>query len=150
MHFLLAEGYVTLLAGAFQLEMGMRFSRGHHEMDCFLFTVELSVTECRKLIGTDRNNVWNVAANVRAHDLTIFVTQQNRYIVAIIAEGGVRCRVTDRCSSEQQEYDSKCFINLSGWCETLCNDERAPYRLQSQRQNFLVLRRVIPSVKRHH
>src|SRR5438046_5300692 len=33
-NFLLAEGCVTLLAGAFQFEMGMLFRRVHHEMDC--------------------------------------------------------------------------------------------------------------------
>ena len=58
-NFLLAEGCVTLLAGAFQFEMGMRFRRGHHEMGCFLFTVGFSLTECRKLVGTNRNNVWD-------------------------------------------------------------------------------------------
>ena len=97
---------MTLLAGAFQFEMGMRFRRGHHEMDCFLFTVGLSLTECRKFVGTNRNNVWIVAADVKAHDLTIFVTQQDRHIVAITAERDVRRRVTDRCRSEQQKYDS--------------------------------------------
>ena len=124
---------MTLLAGAFQFEMGMRFRRGHHEMDCFLFTVGLSLTECRKFVGTNRNNVWIVAADVQANDLTIFVTQQDRHIVAITAERDVRGSVTDRSSSEQQKYDNQVSQNLSRWCETLCND-------QSQRQNFLVLR----------
>jgi|GraSoiStandDraft_28_1057319.scaffolds.fasta_scaffold144968_1 hypothetical protein len=106
-NFLLAEGCVTLLAGAFQFEMGMRFRRGHHEMDCFLFTVGLSLTECRKFVGTNRNNVWIVAADVQANDLTIFVTQEDRYIVAITSERDVRGRVTDRSSSEQQKYDNQ-------------------------------------------
>ena len=50
-----------------------------------------------------------VAADVQAHDLTIFVTQQDRYIVAITAERDVRRRVTDRCRSEQQKYDKQVF-----------------------------------------
>jgi hypothetical protein len=48
---------VPPLAGAFQFEMGMRFRRRHYEMDCFLFTVGLSLTECCKLVGANRNDV---------------------------------------------------------------------------------------------
>jgi hypothetical protein len=68
---------VTPLAGAFQFEMGMRFRRRHYEMDSFVFTVGLSLTECRKLVGTNGNDVWIVAADIQAKDLAIFVTQQD-------------------------------------------------------------------------
>jgi len=75
----------------------------------FSFYSRTQPTECRKFVGTNRNNVWIVAADVKAHDLTIFVTQQDRHIVAITAERDVRRRVTDRCRSEQQKYDKQVF-----------------------------------------
>jgi hypothetical protein len=46
-------------------------------MDSFVFTVGLSLTECRKLVGTNGNDVWIVAADIQAKDLAIFVTQQD-------------------------------------------------------------------------
>src|SRR5260370_25362757 len=52
------------LAGAFQFEIRMRFRFGHHEMNCFLFTFGLSLSECRKLVGANRNDVWIVGADV--------------------------------------------------------------------------------------
>jgi hypothetical protein len=46
-------------------------------MDCFLFTVGVSLTECRKLVGAKRNDVWIVGAHFKADNLAIFVTQQD-------------------------------------------------------------------------
>jgi hypothetical protein len=74
LYLLFPESQVTILAGAFQFEIGMKFRFGQHEMDCFPFTVGLSLTECRKLVDANGNDVWIVGAHVEANDLAIFVT----------------------------------------------------------------------------
>ena len=48
----------------FSIRNGMGFRRRHYEMDSFVFTVRLSLAECRKLVGTNGNDFWIVAANV--------------------------------------------------------------------------------------
>ena len=55
---------MTALAIALQFEIRVRFRCRRHEMNRFLFTIGLSLTERRKFAGSNGNDVWILAANL--------------------------------------------------------------------------------------
>lgn len=64
LHLFLPESQVAALATAFQFEIRMSFRCRHHEVNRFVLAIGIGLTECRKLVGTNRNDVWIVAADV--------------------------------------------------------------------------------------